>query len=307
MDVLADICSRLRLQAGVYFRACLAAPFAVGLPKEARHIRFHLVLAGSAFVSRAGEAPLRLREGDLALVPEGAAQVLSSGVEPGSGVPLSEVLARHPVADGVLTTGEGRCDVELLCGYLRFEEALHHPAFACLPPVLVLNREDPGCGPALSLLVGEARRADPGGSFVLHRVIEILLVQCLREVWTGQDQDQDQGQRVAFVAALRDSRLARALEAIHAQPHLDWTLERLARHSGLSRSVLSQRFRAAAGMGPIAYLALWRMTLARDLLDQDRLDMSVPAFTRRFTAMLGMGPGAWRRRARDGDITTPSR
>jgi AraC-like DNA-binding protein len=299
MDVLNDICSSLRLRAELYFYAALDAPFAMRLPEEERYIRFHHMLSGRAYVTVPGQPPVVLNSGNMVLVPEGASQILSSDETGLDAMPLEAVLAAHPVEGDTLRVGQGAPDCRILCGYLGFDPRLLHPVLSVLPPVILLKRDDETCGSALQLLHDEALRSGPGAFFVLHRIVEILLVQSLRqEATAGRSANP-------YMEALREPPLAKCLAAIHAEPARNWSVDTLARHVGLSRSVLSSRFSSKVGMGPSAYLTLWRMTKAREMLIDTRLPiadiaercgyLSLPAFNRRFTAIFGIGPGQWRK------------
>lgn len=299
MDVLTDICASLRLRAELYFHAALGSPFTLCLPHDERLIRFHCVLEGACYITLPGEEPELLETGDLVLVPEGSKQVLSSSTDISKPVALGEVLEAHPIIDGELSIGGGEADTRLLCGYLHFDQTNEHPILSILPNVVVLHASDPHCGSALQLLFDEAKLADHGTSFVLHRIVEIILIQFLRNAVV-----MDTG-NYSFAAALRDPKLALCLHAIHTDPQHQWSLDKLASHVGTSRSVLSERFNAAIGMGPISYLTQWRMTKAKEMLELNEFGMaeiaeqcgytSVPAFTRRFSATYGTSPGLWRK------------
>lgn len=299
MDVLTDICASLRLRAELYFHAALCSPFSFCLPQDKRLIRFHCVLEGACYIAVLGGEPELLEAGDLVLVPEGSMQVLSSSTDVSSPVALEEILEAYSIIDGELSVGDGETDTRLLCGYLRFDHANKHPILSVLPDVVVLQASDPHCGSALRLLSDEANLADQGTSFVLHRIVEIILIQFLRNAVAA-----DTG-KLSFIAALRDPKLALCLQAIHTNPQHQWTLDKLASHVGSSRSVISDRFNAAIGMSPISYLTQWRMTMAKDMLELNRLGMteiaeqcgytSVPAFTRRFSATYGTSPGLCRK------------
>jgi len=299
MDVLSEIFDTLRLQAALYFRAEIRGPFAVRLPEEHHYVRFHCVLERECFVSVPGEAPVNLERGDLVLVTGGAAQVLSSSIDIGPPLELADLLKTYPPKDGVLRVGDSDVLSSILCGFLRVEETLLHPAFATLPRVMILKAGAPPHSAALSLLFEEATKPNPGASFIMHRIVEILLIQSIRR--ESAEHRHEQG----FIAALSDPKLARSLKAIHDAPHEPWTVATLAKHVGMSRSGFSDLFAARVGMAPFSYLTLWRMTKAREMLKQGCLDMaeiaercgysSVPSFTRRFSKMLGIGPGEWRR------------
>jgi AraC-like DNA-binding protein len=73
---------------------------------------------------------------------------------------------------------------------------------------------------------------------------------------------------------VRRGRGAAALEAIHARPTATWTVTRLAREAGLSRSAFAERFRAVVG-GPVGYLTRWRLERAYARLVQgDRVSLA---------------------------------
>ena len=90
-------------------------------------------------------------------------------------------------------------------------------------------------------------------------------------------------------------------------PRRPWTIAELAVCSGLSRAVFAEKFTAAVGQPPIAYLTNWRLINARRLLRESDLGtdeiarrcgyQSLPSFSRRFKAVFRVGPGAYRRTA----------
>ena len=108
-----------------------------------------------------------------------------------------------------------------------------------------------------------------------------------------------------WLAGMRDPGVGRALSLLHERPADDWTLERLGEESGLSRSVLYERFVQFLSLSPMQYLVQWRMQLATSRLrDSDAkvieiaLDVgyeSEAAFSRAFKRIVGLTPGEWRR------------
>jgi AraC-like DNA-binding protein len=108
-----------------------------------------------------------------------------------------------------------------------------------------------------------------------------------------------------YLDGLRDPGVGRALSLMHERPAEDWTLELLGEESGLSRSVLHERFVQFLGLPPMQYLVQWRMQLAAGRLrDSDAkvieiaLDVgyeSEAAFSRAFERIVGLTPGSWRR------------
>ncbi|MFI5766675.1 helix-turn-helix transcriptional regulator [Streptomyces sp. NPDC051563] len=111
-----------------------------------------------------------------------------------------------------------------------------------------------------------------------------------------------QAQRLADLARLR--RIRDRIDREYAQP-LD--VEALARDGAMSAGHLSRQFRAAYGESPYAYLMTRRIERATALLRRGDLSVtevcfavgcaSLGTFTTRFTELVGMPPGAFRRQA----------
>ncbi|SLN44657.1 AraC family transcriptional regulator [Oceanibacterium hippocampi] len=311
-DILSEVFSTLRLRGELYFRAELGPDVAVALPREQRRIRFHLVLNGHCRIRVSGDdaaaEPELLTEGDLAIVPDGAAQVLGDGPDAGAAA-LGDLLGAGCLADGLLRHGDGPPQARLLCGFCRFDEAVDHPALSGLPPLIVVRARDLGSEPwaaaTLRLLTLEAGLDGQGTGGILARLLEIVFIQAVRRLAPAGD-----APGAGFVAALRDARLARALSAIHRSPETAWTIQSLARVAGMSRARFAAHFTERVGLPPIGYLTGWRLARARALLATSALDMadiassagyaSPAAFSRRFKVAFGVGPGTWRRAQRGG-------
>ncbi|MFC5667829.1 helix-turn-helix transcriptional regulator [Kitasatospora misakiensis] len=113
-----------------------------------------------------------------------------------------------------------------------------------------------------------------------------------------------QAQRLADLARLR--RVRDRIDREYAQP---LNVEALARDANMSAGHLSRQFRAAYGESPYAYLMTRRIERAAALLRRGDLSVtevcfavgcaSLGTFTTRFTELVGMPPGAFRRQAAD--------
>ncbi|MGA5352561.1 helix-turn-helix transcriptional regulator [Streptomyces thermodiastaticus] len=113
---------------------------------------------------------------------------------------------------------------------------------------------------------------------------------------------QAEAQRLADLARLR--RVRDRIDREFAQP---LNVEELARAVHMSAGHLSRQFRAAYGESPYAYLMTRRIERAAALLRRGDLSVtevclavgcaSLGTFTTRFTELIGMPPGAYRRRA----------
>jgi AraC-like DNA-binding protein len=111
-----------------------------------------------------------------------------------------------------------------------------------------------------------------------------------------------------WVAALRDETVGRAVALLHESPSEAWTLARIAKSVGVSRSVLADRFTHLVGHPPMQYLTRWRMQLAARQLSDGSLKVSSiarevgyeseAAFSRAFKKVAGVAPAVWRNRSR---------
>lgn len=169
---------------------------------------------------------------------------------------------------------------------------------------VVLRVEAGGTGDAvLDHLAAEVALDVPGQQVVLDRLLDWLLVCTLRE-WF----DRPGGDAPAWWAAQRDPVVGDALRQLHANPAAPWTVSSLAERTGVSRATLAKRFADLVGEPPLTYLTRWRMTLAADLLiDQKATSVAEIArtvgyhdpfgFSAAFKRVRGVNPSAFRRTA----------
>ena len=103
------------------------------------------------------------------------------------------------------------------------------------------------------------------------------------------------------------TRLRRVRDRIDREYEQPLNVEALARGAHMSAGHLSRQFRLAYGESPYAYLMTRRIERAAALLRRGDLSVtevcfavgcaSLGTFTSRFTELIGMPPGAYRRRA----------
>ena len=96
LDLLSDVLTRLSLRGTLYFRTSFTEPWGVRVPALKNVARFHFAHRGEALVRVEGEAEqVNLAQGDLVIIPHGAAHVLScrhTGEE--EALPLDDVVER---------------------------------------------------------------------------------------------------------------------------------------------------------------------------------------------------------------------
>src|SRR5262249_20325925 len=89
IDVLSDVLRAVRLTGAVFFDFDLSSPWVAEappsreiaglvMPGAQRVIEYHLIASGNGWGHAVGQEPIRLREGDLIVFPQGDAHVLSS-------------------------------------------------------------------------------------------------------------------------------------------------------------------------------------------------------------------------------------
>ncbi|MCP5145833.1 MAG: AraC family transcriptional regulator [Gammaproteobacteria bacterium] len=188
-------------------------------------------------------------------------------------------------------------DVQTVCASFEFGLGAGNPLQLALPDMVLLPlAELPGLSVLLQQLFFEAEESHCGRQAVLDRLMEVALVLVLRELMDQSRLD------VGLLAGLADKRLAKALNAMHAEPAREWSLDSLAEVAGMSRARFAVKFREVVGTTPGGYLCDWRLGIAQTLLLRG-LPMknvavevgygSASALARVFTGQFGQSPTAW--------------
>ncbi|MBU2485790.1 MAG: AraC family transcriptional regulator [Alphaproteobacteria bacterium] len=307
LDLLSDILTRLSLRGTLYFRTSFTEPWGVRVPAHRNVARFHFAHRGEAVVRVEGQMhPVVLAQGDLVIIPHGAAHVLSCRhTGPEEALPLDDVLARSGFSGhGTLVWGgeDGPQDTQLICGHFALAEGSRHMLFDRLPPLIHLRGYGEEAGPwleaTLRVIGAEAGGARLGGDLIALKMSEAIFAQAIR---AHIEQTSGTGSGVAGFA---DPHLSRALAAFHRQPASDWSVEKLAREAALSRTGFAERFAARLGVTPMAYVTAWRMQIAREALATRGFSVaeaaevsgyaSESAFSRVFKKEIGLSPAAFR-------------
>ena len=276
-------------------------------------IEYHVVVEGQCFIKVGDEAPLRLEQGDLVMVPRGDTHRMSSELQPT--VPVSAVSEmKFPVPGEVVTMrhGEGGQRTRLVCGYLAIDHRLCAALINALPRAL---RVSAGSSEVtawlqtyLRIWLIERGEDQPGGACVLAKLSELMFVEAIRRYVESLPADQ-----AGWLSGLKDPYVGKVLGLMHGQPTRAWTVESRAREVGMSRSALADRFTALLGRSPMQYLTQWRLTLAAHLLRTTNKSASViaydvgyeseAAFNRAFRREFGAPPVAWRRSDGSNQVT----
>jgi AraC-like DNA-binding protein len=314
-DVLSDVLRSVRLTGAVYFDFDLSSPWvaeappscdiaATVMPGAQRVIEYHLIARGSCWGNLVGEAPIRLKEGDLLLFPQGDPHVLSSAPGMRATPDMSMYVRPTTPLPLVYERGGGGSDrTRIVCCFLGCDERPFNPLLTALPRTIYLSGAGESAGgwlaTLLNIAVRESGTSRAGRDNILARMSELMFVEAVRRYIETLPAAQ-----TGWLAGLRDPVVGQALAALHGEPATAWTVESLAHAVGVSRSVIADRFAEMVGHPPMQYLAMWRMQVAsRRLVDGESVAAvagavgyeSEAAFSRAFKKLLGQAPATWRR------------
>ena len=299
-DVLSDVLDTVGLKAALYFQTEYYPPFGVAVPTFKRAARFHFVIQGRCHVRLADGRAAELYPGDLVLVPNGAAHVLSSSSDfPGTPLP-DAIAAAGFVGDGpfVIGAGEPATACKMICGHFTFADGADHPLLRAVPDLFQITAADRAVqlilDDVLRLIVRRTLEKLPGSSASVGRLSEVLFIEIMQ---AGIVQAPD---ILRVMSAVNDEQIGKALALIHSDVAHPWTVERLAAAIGMSRSRFAERFSELMGCGPMNYVAEWRLQRSLDLVANQNLPIktvahnvgfkSPAAFTRAFTDRFGQSP-----------------
>lgn len=317
MDALSDVLRVVRLKGGVFLHAEFTAPWCVSsriapedcgplLGGAAHVVLYHYVAEGRLTVQLAGGQPVEIEAGEVIMLPHNDEHVLGSDPE------LPSVRARDLVQtapDGglrVIRHGGNGERTRIVCGFLGCDPFTGNPLTEALPPMLRLDTRKGSAAAwmksSLEFAADEIAARRPGSETVLAKMSELLFVEALRHYVEGLGEEQ-----TGWLAGLKDPFVSRALALMHARVSTEWTVEDLARETGLSRSALADRFTRLIGEPPMRYLARWRLQVAAHQLRSTDTALarvaeaagyeSEAAFNRAFKRSFGSPPATWRRKA----------
>ena len=300
-DSRADVLGVALLRSALYKRIEGRAPWGIRADKKPR-ATFYLVARGSALLEVEGEKALTLSAGDVAFLPHGSAHSLRD----------SKATAAKLACDGAPRASSGPRRIggngaasSIVAGFFEREGGRIPVLLERMPNAIVVSpaepNADPWLGATVQLILAESASAGPASAFVLHRLADVLFVQVLRSLLRNAACPRG-------LPALSDPMIHEALSLMHGDMKARWTVARLAKHVGVSRSGFAARFTELVGEPPLQYLVRWRVARAAELLrdtDDSIAEIaarvgydSVPSFSNTFKRWRGTSPGAFRRSAK---------
>jgi AraC-like DNA-binding protein len=324
MDVLSDVLAAVHLTGAIFFDSTFRSQWVAEAPKASTiahrvmpHTQyvfyFHTLLEGACWAELTDSSmdPIRLQAGDVIAFPMDDPHVLTSTIglraEPELAIFVHPIDRQLPY---VINQGSGEESCRFVCGYLGCDVQPYNPLIQSLPRILHARgaaRQD-WLFHLVRHAVSETARQNAGGETMLAKLAELLFIEIIRQHIDGLPVESR-----GWLSSLRHPQIGHALRLIHGRPADDWTIERLAREVGLSRSVFADRFTHFTGVTSMQYLARWRMQLAARRLETPGISLaqagaevgyeSEAAFNRAFKKIVGTSPGSWRR---ERSVETPT-
>ena len=237
----------------------------------------YTVLEGALALCVPGEPDVVLHPGDSALIFYGDPHVLGVGpriwqaVMPVAGLQLDETIRHLRFGDGAMQAVVLQTLTELT--YLRKNAHVSRAA----PDLLVMRAAlRPGQDREMTTfsslpMVGRQLANDlegPGALALASAFANFQLCYALKQ-WTSRLW----GDTLHDIRCPNMRRVAMVVREIHAHPEREWTVTKLARHVGLSRSAFAAAFHDVIGEAPISFLTRTRMERAATLLRTESLSM----------------------------------
>jgi AraC-like DNA-binding protein len=296
-DLLSDVLRFVQLSGERVLTTELRSGFNVEFERGSACI--HVVQEGELRISVEDRAPLRLSAGDIVVLPHPVKYRLSDGGRSDAAVEAPLQIEASGADLAVLEHGRGAIAARAISATFQFENKSGvSPLLGLLPHIIHIAKDVDQSALLIrdvaQFLVVEQTASEPGAALMISRLIDVLIIRCIR-TWA-----KSLGPRHGWIGALADVRISRAVAAIHREPTKNWSVEGLASVAGMSRSRFAQLFLATAGEPPLRYIHRWRLAMAFDLLRGSNLPVSEvahaigyeseAAFSRAYKAMFGTTP-----------------
>jgi AraC family transcriptional regulator, alkane utilization regulator len=308
LDALSEVLRLARFSAGVTLDATARSPWCVSVATSSSIVRAHLVTEGECQLKLAGAEPVTLKAGEIVFLPHGDAHLVGNPLDAPAKALSS--LVKSPVAGEPAPVSLGRSGAATRWIVLSatLERHLSEPYIDALPRVMLVDlRNVPAMlwlTDALGLTLTSSDAPAVGAAAERSRLAELVLIEAMSRYvdWLPSGGK-------GWLAGLSDEYVGRTLALVHGRPAESWTVEKLGRQVGLSRSALADRFSDVMGEPIIGFLTRWRLQVAAEFLlttprsiesiAHDAGYESAGAFSAAFKRVFGKPPSTWRKRRRN--------
>ncbi|TCN32942.1 AraC-like DNA-binding protein [Kribbella orskensis] len=252
MDLISEVIRTVRIGYAGARLTRQAAPGGVRFPAF-EGSGSHIVMHGACWLIGQDD-PVPLCPGDIVLTSSGAEHGLSQAPCALRDLPLLEMDPRPPSPEPA--------SFEFLCGIYRLEHGQAPQYLRALPDLIVLSPDydrHPAMRSLIDLLAANVSMAQPGSGATLRALLDLILVQILRQ-WHGDN--------TSWWPEVAHPGIAAALREIHENPHRQWTVGRLSEVASMPRTAFSKLFTTVVSQPPMRYLTGWRLSRAAQLLHE---------------------------------------
>ncbi len=314
-NIINDTLKSLRISGNLLLRESYALPWSIAIPDAeslgqlldvpptARAVAFHLVEFGHCTIKQDNGEELLLKAGEMAICFGGDAHVLGQG-KTVKAQPFETLLRGGPNIQR-LENDASHDGASMLCGVFLLQHPQFNPLVEAMPSIMHASLSRPGEMHNLSgvarLMAEQIDRQSIVGNYVVERLLEVLCAEAMRAYI-----ETERSLKTGWLRGIKDPVINRAIDAIHANPGDNWSVQRLADDVAMSPSRFAARFADSVGNSPMAYTTKWRMNLAcRDLSSTQNSIGSIAssvgyesaaAFSRAFKKHVGVSPATWRTR-----------
>ena len=259
----------------------------------------HFVVQGEGSVIVPNKKPEKIGPNWLVVIPAGTGHSLETAGSVTRELRI-DCAPEGPPVHRIVAGESGPLEMVIGCGTLKVRYGEAMDLFGHLREMLVVDLSSIPEVPILFKgILAEQSRFEPGGPVLQGAMMTQLLVHMFRELSRGT------GTPLPWLAALEDSRLALALDAIVEDPAAHHTVESLAEIACMSRSAFARRFHEAFDRSPINLVNHVRMEHAAKLLSSGHMPVDQIAsrvgflsrshFSQAFKKHIGLTPGEYRR------------
>ncbi|TCW17650.1 AraC family transcriptional regulator [Raoultella sp. BIGb0138] len=260
---------------------------------------YHLVMEGHCWLHLPPlPTPTRLEKGDMVFILQDCPFVLSSQAD-------AQSAYRAPLREMQPLSYKDETSTALTCGFIIFKTAISQMVLSFLPPAIVFKAEDDLSG-SISKLVAvinqEATQTHYASEKFIASLTELLFFMVIRHYLS------------CHTIKTPLDKVPVATEFLHLMaeivlfPARCWTVETMARTSGMSRSWFIQRFNQVSPLPPAEIVRHIRMAIACQHIGNgvsltqsaERVGyQSQAAFNRAFQRVTGVTPGRYSQHCRD--------
>lgn len=297
MDPLSEVLSMLKPRGTVARAFDAGGAWSVQFDRH-EGIKCYAALSGECWLAVEGVAePVHVKAGDCMLLPRGRPFRMASDL---ALPPVDAMTVFRSTMHEKIAVWNGGGEYFGVGGHFLLAGGHARILLEELPPIVHIRSESDKAGLrwCLEQLSQEVREQRPGGSLVAQQLATMMLVQALR-----RHLEENARSRAGWLFALGDPQMNAAITAMHGDPAGEWTLQKLAEHCGMSRSIFAMKFKATVGTSPMEYLTRWRMLLAGDRLENSNEGISgiaqslgyesESAFSKAFKRVMGCSPRDW--------------